>query len=47
MIQNNKQWKGYKKAYKRNVRTRLLFLYKNSYITGSNYIKALGRINVL
>lgn len=47
MIENNKHWMGYKKAYRRNVRTKLLFLYQNSYITRSNYIKALTNINVL
>ncbi len=40
----NKYWTGYKKAYKRNVRTRLLFLYQNSYITRTNYIKALAQL---
>lgn len=44
MIQYNKQWTGYKKAYKRNIRTKLLFLYQNSYITRSNYIKALSKV---
>lgn len=38
------KWQGYKKAYKRNVRTRLLFLYKNSYITRNNYINALDKL---
>ena len=38
---------GYKKAYKRNIRTKLLFLYKNNYITRTNYMKALEKLNVL
>lgn len=43
----NRVWTGYQKAYKRNTRTRLLFLYKYSYITRTNYMKALENLNVL
>ena len=43
----NRTWTGYQKAYKRNTRTRLLFLYKNNYITRTNYIQALEKLSVL
>ena len=43
----NRTWIGYQKAYKRNIRTRLLFLYKNNYITRMNYMQALEKLNVL
>lgn len=47
MINLSKKWNGYKKAYTRNVRTKLLYLYQTSYITRSNYIKALEKISVI
>ena len=43
----NRTWIGYQKAYKRNTRTKLLFLYKYNYITRMNYMKALEKLNVL
>ena len=43
----NRIWTGYQKAYKRNTRTKLLFLYKNNYITRINYMKALEKLYVL
>ena len=43
----NRIWTGYQKSYKRNTRTKLLFLYKNNYITRTNYMKALEKLNVL
>ena len=43
----NRTWIGYQKAYKRNIRTKLLFLYKNNYITRMNYMQALEKLNVL
>ena len=43
----NRIWTGYQKAYKRNIRTRLLFLYKYNYITRVNYMQALEKLNVL
>ena len=43
----NRTWIGYQKAYKRNTRTKLLFLYKNNYITRMNYMQALEKLNVL
>ena len=43
----NRTWIGYQKAYKRNIRTKLLFLYKYNYITRTNYMQALEKLNVL
>lgn len=33
------------KAYRRNSKTKLLWLYKNNIITYSNYCKCMQRIN--
>lgn len=43
----NRTWIGYQKAYKRSIRTKLLFLYKYNYITRINYMQALKKLNVL
>lgn len=34
------KFRGYTKAYKRNVQTKLLFLYQNNYISRARYIIA-------
>lgn len=39
-----KNFKGFPKAYKRNTMTKLLWLYKTSIITRTQYINAMERI---